>query len=136
MTPSPQLVRATSHYRKIQNESRAAGADPVQLVTMLYDELELALGVIISMLRQGEAISLTAPAHRARSILIGLDASLDRDNGGTLASSLSDIYVGMRIRLDQAIQSRNVDQLVELKSGVETISHAWRQVRDKVRETA
>ena len=38
-------VRATGLYRRLQHESRAAAADPVELVTMLYDELETAIGL-------------------------------------------------------------------------------------------
>ncbi len=75
MTATASTVRATGLYRRLQHESRAAAADPIELVTMLYDELETAIGVLGSMVRQGQRISATEPAHRARAILIGLDGS-------------------------------------------------------------
>ena len=84
MTATASTVRATGLYRRLQNESRAAAADPVELVTMLYDELETAVGVLAAMVRQGQRISATEPAHRARAILIGLDVNLDRDKGGVV----------------------------------------------------
>ncbi|MGQ2930323.1 MAG: flagellar protein FliS, partial [Sphingopyxis sp.] len=63
MAATASTVRATGQYRRMQSESRAAGADPVELVTMLYDELEIAIGVLAAMVRQGQPISATEPAH-------------------------------------------------------------------------
>lgn len=122
-------VRATGLYRRMQHESRAAAADPIELVTMLYDELETAVGVLASMVRQGQRVSATEPAHRARSILIGLDVGLDRDAGGDVAEALSRVYRSMRRKLDTAVQANSADELEELLRGIETVSSAWRQLR-------
>ena len=108
MTATASTVRATGLYRRLQNESRAAAADPIELVTMLYDELETAIGVLGSMVRQGQRISATEPAHRARAILIGLDVNLDRDKGGDVATALSRVYRSMRRKLDEAVAGRYV----------------------------
>ena len=129
MTATASTVRATGLYRRLQHESRAAAADPVELVMMLYDELETALGVLASMVRQGQRISATEPAHRARAILIGLDAGLDRDAGGDVATSLSRVYRSMRRKLDEAVPQNDAEALAELLDGVLTISAAWRQLR-------
>ena len=126
-TTSP--VRATGVYRRLQRESRAAAADPVELVAMLYDELEVAIGVLRSMIRQGQRISATDPAHRARAILIGLDANLDHEAGGEVAASLSRVYRSMRRKLDDAVAANSEESLSELLEGVQTISSAWRQLR-------
>lgn len=129
MPPSASTVRATGLYRRMQHESRAAAADPVELVTMLYDELEIAVGVLASMVRQGQRISATEPAHRARAILIGLDAGLDRDAGGDVAEALSRVYRSMRRKLDDCVAANDGEGLRELLEGIETISGAWRQLR-------
>ena len=129
MTATASTVRATGLYRRLQHESRAAAADPIELVTMLYDELETAIGVLGSMVRQGQRISATEPAHRARAILIGLDANLDHDAGGEVAASLSRVYRSMRRKLDTAVAANSESDLVELLDGILTISSAWRQLR-------
>ena len=129
MTATASTVRATGHYRRLQNESRAAAADPVELVTMLYDELETAVGVLAAMVRQGQRISATEPAHRARAILIGLDVGLDRDAGGDVAAALSRVYRSMRRKLDEAVLQNDAGALTELLEGILTISGAWRQLR-------
>lgn len=122
-------VRAAGYYRKLQHESRAAAADPIELVTMLYDELETAVGVLGAMARQGQRVSATEPAHRARAILIGLDANLDRDAGGEVAEALSRVYRSMRRKLDEAVAANSPDALTELLDGILTISDAWRKLR-------
>ena len=129
MTATASTVRATGLYRRLQNESRAAAADPVELVTMLYDELETAVGVLAAMVRQGQRISATAPAHRARAILIGLDVNLARDKGGAVATALSRVYRSMRRKLDDAVAANSAEGLSELLEGILTISAAWRQLR-------
>ncbi|HWW57808.1 MAG TPA: flagellar protein FliS [Sphingopyxis sp.] len=129
MTATASTVRATGLYRRLQNESRAAAADPVELVTMLYDELETAVGVLAAMVRQGQRISATEPAHRARAILIGLDVNLDRDKGGDVATALSRVYRSMRRKLDDAVAANSAEALTELLDGILTISAAWRQLR-------
>jgi flagellar protein FliS len=123
------IVRATGTYRRLQQESRAVGADPVELVAMLYDELETAVGVLGSMARQGQRVSATDPAHRARAILIGLDANLDHSAGGEVATALSRVYRSMRRKLDEAIAANHEDGFAEVLDGIRTISAAWRQLR-------
>lgn len=129
MAATASTVRATGLYRRLQRESRAAAADPVELVTMLYDELETAVGVLASMVRQGQRISATDPAHRARTILIGLDVNLDHDAGGDVAIALSRVYRSMRRKLDDAVAQNSAEALDELLNGIVTISSAWRQIR-------
>lgn len=129
MTATASTVRATGLYRRLQHESRAAAADPIELVTMLYDELETAIGVLGSMVRQGQRISATEPAHRARAILIGLDAGLDRDAGGEVAAALSRVYRSMRRKLDESVAQNDGEALADLLDGVLTVSAAWRQLR-------
>ena len=129
MTATASTVRETGLYRRLQHESRAAAADPIELVTMLYDELETAIGVLGSMVRQGQRISATEPAHRARAILIGLDAGLDRDAGGDVAAALSRVYRSMRRKLDESVAQNDGEALADLLDGVLTVSAAWRQLR-------
>ncbi len=129
MAATASTVRATGLYRRLQHESRAATASPVELVTMLYDELEIAIGVLGAMVRQGQRISATDPAHRARAILIGLDAGLDHEAGGDVAAALSRVYRSMRRKLDEAVAANSDEALSELLDGILTVSSAWRQLR-------
>ena len=128
-TATASTVRATGLYRRLQNESRANAADPIELVTLLYDELETAVGVRAAMVRQGQRVSATEPAHRARAILIGLDVGLDHENGGDVAEALARVYRSMRRKLDNAVAANDAEELDELLKGIVTVSSAWRQLR-------
>lgn len=128
-TATASTVRATGLYRRLQNESRANAADPIELVTMLYDKLETAVGVLAAMVRQGQRVSATEPAHRARAILIGLDVGLDHENGGDVAEALARVYRSMRRKLDNAVAANDAEELDELLKGIVTVSSAWRQLR-------
>lgn len=121
-------VRASSAYRQIQHESRAAAADAVELVTMLYEELETALGVLLVLAKQRQKIAATNPAHRVRTMLIALDAGLDHAAGGDLAHSLSQIYNSMRRRFEAAAASGDVGGLTEIAEGVASLHAAWIQI--------
>jgi flagellar secretion chaperone FliS len=121
-------VRASSAYRQVQQESRVAAADPVELVAMLYEELETALGVLVVLARQQRSLATTDPAHRARMLLIALDAGLDHAAGGDLAQSLSQIYNSMRRRFDGAVIIGDVGGLMEIAEGVASLRAAWDQV--------
>lgn len=131
MVATASSVRATGTYRRMQQESRAAGADPLELVAMLYDELELAIGVLAAMVRKNMRISATDPASRARTILIALDANLDHQAGGDVAGALSRVYRSMRRKLDEAVASNDEAMLLELREGVKTVSDAWQQLREQ-----
>ena len=121
-------VRASSAYRQIQHESRAAAADAVELVAMLYEELETVLGVLLVLARQQQSIATTDPAHRARMLLIALDAGLDHAAGGELAQSLSQIYNSMRRRFEGAAATGDVGGLAEIAEGVASLRAAWEQI--------
>ena len=128
MTATASTVRATGLYRRLQNESRAAAADPVELVIQHRHQLD-GVGVLGAMVRQGQRISATEPANRARAIQIGLDVNLDRDKGGDVATALSRVYRSMRRKLDDAVAANSAEGLSELLEGILTISAAWRQLR-------
>jgi flagellar secretion chaperone FliS len=128
MHMNPISARASSAYRQIQHESRAAAADPVELVAMLYEELETALGVLLVLARQRQSIATTDPAHRARMLLIALDAGLDHAAGGDLAQSLSQIYNSMRRRFESAVITGDVGGLAEIAEGVASLRAAWQQI--------
>ena len=99
----------------MQNESRAVASDPIELVTMLYDELETAVGVLVSMVRQGQRVSATEPAHRARAFgmkLLAYDphmppAEVCEQMGVTPQPSLEAL-----LRDTHKFESRYLDRLV------------------------
>ncbi len=124
----PNLLRAQSQYKSLELASRVEGASPHALVGILYDELLRALDVLGAALRQGREIAREPSAARARSILMALSASLDFDQGGSVAQTLAGVYRAMTRQLFQVIADGDATKLTELRDGVATISESWRRV--------
>jgi flagellar secretion chaperone FliS len=124
----PNLLRAQSQYKSLELASRVEGASPHALVGILYDELLRSLDVLGAALRQGREIAREPSAARARSILTALSASLDFDQGGSVAQTLSGVYRAMTRQLSEAVTTGDADKLSELRDGVATISESWKRL--------
>jgi flagellar secretion chaperone FliS len=122
------LLRAQSQYKSLELASRVEGASPHALVSILYDELLRALDVLGAALRQGRDIAREPSAARARSILTALAASLDFDQGGSVAQTLAGVYRAMTLTLSEALTKGDAGKLSELRDGVATISESWRRI--------
>lgn len=122
------LAQARNQYKSLELASRVEAASPHALVTILYDELMRSLDVLGAALRQGRDLVGEPHAHRARSILTALAASLDFDQGGNVATILSQVYWAMSRQLSEILTSGDATKLAELRTGVGTIADSWRQV--------
>ncbi len=116
-------------YRRLHLEGRLAGADRMALVSILYDELLISVGVLQVLAERGEAILNCHQAQRAHSILTSLEISLDMDSAGSLAASLASLYRSMRKQLNAALIAVDQNQLKTLHSGIKTVAEAWQQIR-------
>jgi flagellar secretion chaperone FliS len=119
-------MRGLEQYQSLALTSRLETADPYQLVGILYEELDRALDIAACALECDSAVASGQPIDRARSILIALQASLNFDDGGGLAVSLSAVYQAMRRALDKAAQLRSAPALRDIGEGVASLAEAWR----------
>ena len=102
----PNLLRARNQYKSLELASRVEGASPHALVGILYDELLRSLDVLGAALRQGREIAREPSAARARSILMALSASLNFDQGGSVAQTLGGVYRAMTRQLLEVTSKR------------------------------
>ena len=100
------------------------GASPHRLVAILYEELENALDTAIRATEGGLDIAAHTQMARARSILAALEAGLDFDRGGALATTLCGVYRAMQRQL--AAAARDAEKLREVRTGVADIARSWR----------
>jgi len=100
--PRPNPLRARNRYQVLDLSSRMEGASPHRLVAILYD----------------------SQMARAKSILAALEAGLDFDRGGELATTLCGVYRAMQRQL--AIAGQDVEKLAEVRAGVANIAQSWR----------
>ncbi len=124
MYQSPNPLRARNRYQVLDLSSRMEGASPHRLVAILYEELENALDIAIRATQAGQDVAANTQMARARSILAALEAGLDFDRGGALATTLCGVYRSMQRQLGAA--ARDPEKLREVKTGVADIAKSWR----------
>ncbi len=83
---------AGARYRNIENAARVEGASPHRLIAILFEEVLRAIDATKLAMERGDFARQADRQARALSILQALDASLDIERGGNVATNLSAIY--------------------------------------------
>lgn len=126
MYGNPASARA--RYHTIDVGSQVEAASPHRLIAILYEELLKTLGTIEAGLRAGSTANRPGmPQRRARanSILMGLEGSLDRSQGGDLAQGLAAIYREARRLIADGITENDPKRIVQAREMVVEIADAW-----------
>ena len=90
-----QVLRSPQEaYRKIDFDARVAGADPVQLVMLCYEQLASALGTAVHADQHRDNARKSAALTRTLSALTALQMGLDREL--PIAGALSTLFEGAR----------------------------------------
>jgi flagellar protein FliS len=120
--------QARMHYEAMSYSSRIEGASPHELVTILYEELVLALTLLAFSMRAQDSLKTNAQFGRASGIIHALEAGLDHDLGGTLAESLSAIYRSARTELMVARDTANPDRVERLAQAFTDMNDSWKKI--------
>ncbi len=125
--------RALSSYGKVAAQSEGEYASPHRLVQMLMegvlDKVATAKGCIQRQDLAGKSQQITW----ASSILNGLRASIDLEQGGEIAANLDDLYSYMLQRLIDANVENAVEPLDEVAGLMGEIKSAWDAMPEHVR---
>lgn len=119
------MYSAQKRYQALSIASRIEAASPHELVVILYEELLRSLDVTRAALAQGKADALRSGQQKSVSILIALEASLDFERGGALASVLAGIYRSIRKELNSLGVSSETGKLDAVRGGVADLLDAW-----------
>lgn len=120
--------QARMHYEAMSYSSRIEGASPHELVTILYEELVLALTLLAFSMRAQDSLKTNAQFGRASGIIHALEAGLDHDLGGTLAESLSAIYRSARTEMMVARETANPDRVERLAQAFTDMNDSWKKI--------
>lgn len=116
------------HYEAMSYSSRIEGASPHELVTILYEELVLALTLLAFSMRAQDSLKTNAQFGRASGIIHALEAGLDHDLGGTLAESLSAIYRSARTEMMVARETANPERIERLARAFTDMNDSWKKI--------
>lgn len=119
---------AGQHYRTVDLTSKIEGASPHRLITILYEELVLALAGLKLAIRRQDGARVNDGQARALSIVQTLDASLDFEKGGEIARALSAVYGETGRLIGAGVRERAPDRIDRAQKLIAEIAEAWSQI--------
>jgi flagellar protein FliS len=114
-------MNAGLYYR----EAAVAGASPVRLVILLYEQAVEDLRRALSAQDKGQVEARTAAINHAILVLGHLQASLDKDRGGSVAANLDRFYTQVRAGLVEAQVRQSASEIERQISLLMNVHEAW-----------
>ena len=122
--------RSAAAYKRASIEASVDMADSHQLVNLLFEALQRAIGGAKLALQAGDIPAKCKQIGNAVSILEeGLKAPLDLEKGGEIASNLDALYTYCVQRLVQANARNDVAALDEVARLIEPVASGWKQIK-------
>jgi len=109
-------------------ETAVAGANPVRLVVLLYEQAMEDLRRALAAHSRGDIEGRTREINHALLVIGYLQATLDKDQGGKVAQNLERFYEQLRAGLLEAQCKQSADVLERQVSHLMQVYEAWRDV--------
>ena len=130
---TPVSMRSVNTYKTVGLETSVTGANPHQLVSLLFDALQQSLASAKAAILSGDIATKGRSISRAVRILEeGLKASLDTDRGGDLAVNLRTLYDYCILRTTEANLRNDATMIDEVIRLIHPVSDGWNQIRGQV----
>lgn len=129
---TPVSMRSANAYKNVGMETSVAGADPHQLVSLLFDALQQSLITAKGAILSGDIPVKGRSIGRAVRILEeGLKASLDVERGGELAGNLRSLYDFCIFRMTEANLRNDAAIVDEVIRVLQPVMDGWSQIRSQ-----
>lgn len=128
--------KGLASYGEVSVHAGTAYADSVQLIQMLFDGLLDSLAAAEGQIERNEIQAKGESLSRATRIVLGLQGSLDLEQGGEIAVNLADLYDYCTRRLMHANLKNDVEAVQEVKRLIGEIRDAWSQVPELLQQQA
>ena len=120
-------------YRKTQAESAAESYNPHQLIQLLFDGALERIATAKGHLQREEISEKCEQVTKAINIIIGLQTSLKRPEGGEIADNLHELYRYMIEQLTLANADNSSDKLDEVADLLKTIKEGWDGIEEEAK---
>ena len=120
--------RGINAYRNVNVSSAVPYADSVQLIQMLFDGLMTSLADAEGHFERKDVKGKHDAIGRSTKIIVGLQGALDFNQGGELATNLSDLYDYCVRRLLKANIRNDIEGIKEVRSLLNEIKGAWEEI--------
>ena len=126
-------MRSASSYKTVGLETSVMGANPHQLVGLLFDALQQSLASAKAAMLSGDIAAKGRSISRVVRILEeGLKAGLDAERGGNLATNLRSLYDYCIVRITEANLRNDATMVDEVIRLIHPVSDGWNQIRSEV----
>jgi len=119
------MNNALSQYAKVGTNSGVAAASPHRLIQMLMEGAMEKIATAKGHMQRGEIEQKGRYISWAISIINGLAASLDMEQGGELAERLATLYQYMNGQLFKANIENDAEKLDEVANLMRDIKLGW-----------
>ena len=127
---TPVSMRSANTYKSVGLETSVTGANPHQLVSLLFDGLQQSLAAAKAAILSGDIPAKGRAISRAVRILEeGLKAGLDNDRGGDLAGNLRRLYDYCIFKTTEANLRNAVAPLDEVIGLIKPVADSWSQIK-------
>lgn len=113
-------------------ESVVAGASPVGLVVILYEEVQRTICKAVRGIEQHNIEQRTVALSQAIKVIGHLEAVLDYEAGGEVARNLARFYNVARAKILESSFRSDAGALESLASDFANLTGAWKQVELEV----
>lgn len=121
---------ALQQYQAVNVHSGTSEASPHRLIQMLFEGVLDRLALAKGHMQRNHYDQKGHYLNTAISIIGGLQASLDIEKGGEVASNLDSLYEYMTQQLFKASQSNNTDYVDEVINLLKEIKQGWDAIQD------
>jgi flagellar protein FliS len=115
-------------WKQAYLETRILSADPVELVSILYEHATISVQDARQSLATGDVPGRARAVTRAIAIVGELEGSLDREQGGEIAANLGRLYPYMRERLTHGNITQTDAPLAEVEALLRTLGDGWKAI--------
>lgn len=125
--------RGAQSYAQVGVQSGVVSASPHKLISMLFDGAQSRIRAARLHMQQGNVAGKAEAISKAMDIVsTGLQAALDREQGGELAANLEALYDYIVGRLLHANLHNDEAALDEAARLLEDIGSAWKSIAEHV----
>ena len=103
------------------------GASPVEITIALYDGIVRFMNQAIDAVEQNDADQRRAAVKRAMDIVMHLQVTLDRKQGGKPAEALTEFYTAMFALMLQGSQANSKQKFEQVIANVRNVREAWKR---------
>ena len=127
-------MNALKAYQNVNRHTSVVDADPHRLIQLLLDGAIERINMAKTQIQIRNYEGKNRLISKAMEIIGGLRSFLDLERGGSVASSLNDLYEYMERRLLDANISNSNEILDEVAGLIREIKTGWDGIRSEVLE--